>query len=262
MGERRTMSALTKERFLLDELDQAAQAELERAFSAEQQRELVRDDAELRAWLFARVPPARLAERVSARAQGEARPQRWAFPALAAALVLLGVLFVTNDAEHAPWPHAELQRGASSLERAKGLVPAIHVYRRRSGSAERLDAGAVLRAHDLLQLGYVAAGRKYGVLVSIDGAGQVTLHHPAAPELDSVIEAGSGERLLPSAYEIDAAPDFERFFWVVSPRSLAVTAVLAAARELARDPQRAREEPLRLPPSTEQFALTFRKESP
>lgn len=261
MGERRAMSPLTRERFLLDELDAREQAEVERALDAQERSALVREDAELRAWLFARVAPARFAERIAARAARGVRPRGWAIPALTAALVLLGLLLVPAE-PRTPWPPSAVQRGASGLERAKGLVPAIHVYRRHAGSAERLDAGAALRAHDLLQLGYVAAGRKYGVLVSIDGAGQVTLHRPAAPDLDSALEPGSGEHLLSSAYEIDDAPEFERFFWVVSPLPLAPAAVLEAARELAREPGRAREEPLRLPRGVEQYALTFRKESP
>jgi hypothetical protein len=265
MADRRAISPLMKERFLLGELGIREQALVEEALDAQQRAVLQRADAELRERLFGSLPPARLAQRVTARAaaaEDRSRARPWAFAALGAAVALVGLLFLSRDTGIERDMRDLAPHSGSNIERAKGLVPSIQVYRRRGASAERIEPGVVLRKSDLVQLGYVSAGRKYGVLLSIDGAAEVTLHQPATPAMAAELAPGGGERLLASAYELDAAPRFERFFLVVSTRPLAVAAVLDAARQLARDPQRAESEPLRLPDGAEQYSVLFRKDNP
>src|SRR5690606_19161898 len=93
--------------------------------------------------------------------------------------------------------------------RLKGQEPHLALHRRAAGAVvERLGEGATARAGDVLQVSYVAAGRRRGAVLSIDGRGVVTLHFPeragAATEL-----VQEGAVPLAHAYELDDAPAFE-----------------------------------------------------
>lgn len=83
---------------------------------------------------------------------------------------------------------------------------------------------------DQLQVSYEANGASHGVIVSIDGAGVVTLHFPASPQGDTRLR--EGKTPLPHSYTLDDAPHFERFFFVTSEQPLDVAQVQAAARAL------------------------------
>ncbi len=141
----------------------------------------------------------------------------------------------------------------------KGLSPHLVLYRRRGEQAATLSDGARVGRGDMLQVGYVAAKAKHGVIVSVDGARAVTLHYPDAESAPTSLEA-AGEQLLQHAYELDAAPAFERFYFVTSAAPIDVTQVLAAARALAGDPARARHGALALPARYAQHNLTLIKE--
>jgi hypothetical protein len=127
--------------------------------------------------------------------------------------------------------------------RIKGLVPKLFVHRQRGEQAERLTDGSTAREHDVLQLSYVAAGHRHGVILSIDGRGSVILHHPTAMDGDTTL-LPTGEAALPHAYELDDAPSFERFFLITAPldshTTLDTQQILDAAVALARDLKRAR----------------------
>jgi hypothetical protein len=158
---------------------------------------------------------------------------------------------------------APLAVDPSALEvtRIKGLDPHLVLYRAESGGreVELLHDGAPVHAGDVIQVGYVAAGRAHGVLLSIDGAGAVTLHSPADAAGSTALEPG-GEVRLDYAFALDAAPAFERFFFVTSPEPLAPRDVLERARRLAADPGRADSDPLDLPADWEQSSVLLRKE--
>ena len=147
--------------------------------------------------------------------------------------------------------------------RLKGARPHLVVHRQTAGGAETLGAGDPARAGDVLQVGYVAApprgGATYGVILSIDGRGTVTLHHPSGEGPASRLE-GEGERLLGHAYRLDDAPGYERFFLVTSPRPFRVSAALEAARKLAVSPRGARLADLELPRGLVQGSLLLVKE--
>jgi len=141
----------------------------------------------------------------------------------------------------------------------KGLAPHLVLYRRVGERADTLSDGAEARRGDMLQVGYVAAQAEHGVIVSIDGAGAVTLHFPDS-EVASTQLQGKGEQLLMHAYELDAAPSFERFVFVTGKKPIDVTKVLEAARSLARTPARAQRAALSLESGLAQHAVTLVKE--
>ncbi len=108
--------------------------------------------------------------------------------------------------------------------RSKGLGPALALFRRTDRGAEALQPGAVVRAGDELRVGYRAGGFPYGAIFSVDGNGSVTRHWP--PTGDSAGRLEPGEPLLPDAFRLDAAPDYERFYLLLSEKPFPLRPVL------------------------------------
>ncbi len=229
----------------------------------------LREDPEVRARLaelqasnreiLERYPPEVMVKRIGWRLERERQAcarsaRRWTLPRLAPAagfavlLLAAGAVLVTV----APW------RERSELTRLKGSRPHLVIYRQAGGGAEALAEGSGIRAGDVLQIGYVAAARKYGVIFSIDGGGVLTLHFPAGPGSSGLL-SGQGETLLEYAYRLDNAPGFERFFLVTSDRAPSVAEVLEAGRRLASDPRQARRASLGLPAGLEQWSVLLEK---
>src|SRR5690606_30966685 len=128
----------------------------------------------------------------------------------------------------------------------------------RGDQAERLAPGDRVRAGDLLQLSYVAAGRRFGAIVSIDGRGVVTTHLPLAGPGAAALGAGPAIP-LEQAYELDDAPGFERFVFVTGTSRFEVAVVAAAARAVATGRAPATT-PLSLPTGLEQHDFVLPKE--
>jgi hypothetical protein len=150
--------------------------------------------------------------------------------------------------------------GVAGIEetRLKGLKPHLVVYHKTRSGAELLRENSVVAERDVLQLGYVSGLQPYGVILSIDGRGVVTLHFPTGSRTAGSLEP-QGEVLLPFAYELDDAPGFERFFLITSREPFPVNIALGAADRLARDPDRARRVPLELPGKLEQSSIVLTK---
>ena len=135
----------------------------------------------------------------------------------------------------------------------KGLPPKLHVIHKDRGSPRSIGRGAVLRQGEQLQLGYTSGDALHGVLFSLDGRGTVTLHAPDGS--DTTLERG--RHLMPFAYQLDDAPEFERFFLVTGDHALDVEAILDLAEGLP-DPRR---DPLALPDDLDQQDFLIRKET-
>ncbi|MFP2913278.1 ActD protein, partial [Pyxidicoccus sp. 3LFB2] len=127
-----------------------------------------------------------------------------------------------------------------------------------TGEPEQLEDRARARRGDVLQVSYVSGGRAHGVLVSVDGRGAVTLHHPATLSGSTALTPGE-TAALGHAYELDDAPEFERFLFVTAEEPLDVASVLEAARTLASQPSEARTLPLPLPGTLVQTSFTLEK---
>lgn len=259
---------LLVERLRLGELDPARAAEVRRRLAEEpggdeRLRALDASDAEV----LDAYPPAAVAREVARRldlSTGLAGPEEkgrapgWrvslaiGLPALAAAAVLL---FVLGPPPAEPERLPGFADPAGDGIRIKGLEPHLVVYRQRGDAVERLSSGAEARPGDLLQIAFVAAGRPHGAVLSIDGRGAVTLHHPLPPaDLAPAASAPAledGEVRLPASYQLDDAPAFERFFLVTAGAPFPIAGVVEAARSLGLDPARAKTAALPLPPGLE-----------
>ena len=216
-------------------------------------------EADTRATLE-RLPPARVAREVESRASRLESPRPFfrlspasgLVPALAAA-----ALFVVVR------PAGQVGPGLATgdtqeVTRIKGLAPQLVIHRQAAARPERLADGAAAGAGDVVQVAYVAAGRSHGVIVSVDGNGAVTLHAPEEGDTQAMPLAPSGTQALSRAYELDAAPHFERFIFVASDAPFDVAPVLAAARALSGKPD-ASSAPLSLPGNLTQVSLTLEK---
>jgi hypothetical protein len=229
------------ERLRLGELPEPLCEELKKSPETEAKlASLLAADAEF----FVNFPPERWVPRIR---EGLSRPRR---PA-----ALRGVLLFAAVATCATVVLAlRGEQGGGEGLRAKGLKPSLTVYRSASGGAEQLAEGAVVRAGDLLQLVYLPAGRPYGAIVSADGTGAVTPHFPEHARVAAPLQRGA-EVKLQSGYRLDAAPRFERFWFVTSSEPFPLEPVLAAARRAAAESG----ERLQLPAPLEQFTFTLRK---
>jgi hypothetical protein len=89
---------------------------------------------------------------------------------------------------------------------------------------------------DSVLVSYRADTEPHGVIVSLDGAGEVTLHFPADETQSTALKPNGTVRL--HAFELDDAPAFERFFFVTATDPLDVAQVMESVRALghAKDP--------------------------
>jgi hypothetical protein len=202
---------------------------------------------------------AQIQEKFEARSRVTAARQpnpalRWALPGTTlAAAAVLGLCLLPGN--FFPWQRAG---AGGDTTRLKGMETGLTIYRQQAAAAELLQPYAYAQRGDLLQIGYVSVLEPYGVILSLDGRGTVTLHYPesarAIPKLQTRRKA-----LLPKAYELDDAPAFERFFLVTSSSPFSPETVLQAARALAKNPQRAFSDDLPLNRTWRQYSLVIQK---
>jgi hypothetical protein len=156
-------------------------------------------------------------------------------------------------------PRTPSPSAAPEVTRIKGgpSTPALALYRRTAAGSERLADGDIVHQGDLVRVAYASAGRPYGVILSIDGRGAVTVHLP--PQGDRAVPLTPGKiTLLDAAYELDDAPRVERFFLITGQDPFAVAPVTDAARRAAA-PGTAPER-LPLPAGLEQATFAIQKE--
>jgi len=249
---------LLLERYRLGEALPDERGRLERSLEQDAElrlrlEQLERSDAEIRR----RYPPEWLAARVGERLPKprERRRAPWArvlsLPLAIAAAVL--VILAPRFLERRPGPAPAAEGG----DRIKGLEPALSLHRKTVGGSELLAEGALVRAGELVRIGYRSAGRPYGVILSLDGRGEVTLHLPAAGERAARMRGGDTV-LLDRAYELDDAPRWECFYLVTSGAAFDVAPVLEAARRAAAGAS-ASPPRLALPPALEQSVFSLVK---
>jgi hypothetical protein len=146
---------------------------------------------------------------------------RWGFigvpaaiaAALYTALVLPPFLYSRKNAVENSFPGK-----TTGIERIKGAGAQIYLYKKEEQDAVQLYNQSFINGGDYIQIGYTAAGAKYGFIISIDGNGTVTQHYPDYGYNAAELNAG-GEVLLNYSYQLDNAPSFERFLFITGNNS-------------------------------------------
>jgi len=264
------------ERYILGELPEEDAQEIRRRASTDPEvlAALENIESSNRAILL-RYPPSAIKERLlgqMAEAEAGKNKSKWLIrtaplrrvlyvsSAFAAALILLVLVRPSLRKEGV----REESRAGEEYFQAKGIeAPDLSktqllVYRKNDNRVEMLTDGSLSKSGDLLQLAYVSAQAPYGIILSIDGRGGVTLHYP--PEEGLATNLTQNKRvLLPNAIELDNAPGFERFFFLTSESPIEATGIMERARSLAADTGRARVEKLKLPEGIDQSSLIILK---
>ena len=156
-------------------------------------------------------------------------------------LLFLPILIITQNGFFASSGSTGLQQGIltehnNMQDRAKGSTLTgieLSVYLKGNEDAPLEDL-SVLREGSTVQLAYTmpAGAEHYGVIFSIDGRSEITMHYPYRAGQSSILVSGR-KTFLNEAYILDDAPDYEVFIMVISDEPLEVSEILRRARRIA-----------------------------
>lgn len=261
MPETARIPDLLVERLALGEVGGPSAGDLAERFGvpADRIREQVAElELSSRAILSA-YPAAQVRARVEARLAETRRPagrNRVYIGLLASTAAAALLLLVWQPLVEGPLPQVPTGQHPANqwVVRSKG-TPQLHVYRQRQGTAERLRSGGGAKTGDVVQLGYAAGDAQHGVVLSIDGWGQVTLHFP--PSHTESTQLARKSTVLPYSFRLDAAPGFERFVFVTSDQPIDIKGVLEAAQQA----EESAEAPLRLSDGVVSAEVVLRKDT-
>jgi hypothetical protein len=217
------------ERAALDEVSPANQARIDVADSAELQAQVSALRAANAAELAAHPASPAVAQieaRIAAERRRRAQRRYWMLGAVTTAAAVAVAILVVRPAST-----PRTRDDDPEITRTKGSTRLL-AFRLAGDHVEQLEADALAKPGDIIQLRYNAGGQRYGIIASIDGAGAVTLHYPASEDASPALDPKT--KALPNAYELDDAPRFERFFFITDNEALDVKATLAALREVAQ----------------------------
>lgn len=117
----------------------------------------------------------------------------------------------------------------ASDTRVKAGSPTLQIFRKTTQGVEELRNGAAARPHDIIQVKYRAGGHRHGAILSVDGRSSVTVHLPEAGSMSAELIPGRADT-LGYAYELDDAPNWERFYFVTSDTPFNLEPLIQAAR--------------------------------
>ncbi len=251
------------ERIALDEVPAASKRRVESADAediADRVAALRADNAaELTAYP-AGPAVAEIEARVAREKQKSARRRVRLVGMLGLATAAAAALVVFVGTRHVDRTGGSLGSADPDITRVKGATR-LTAYRQAGEKIEKLDEDALVKSGDLIQLRYSAGGAHFGIIASVDGAGVVTLHHPltesAPPEATALATKATA---LPTAYALDDAPGFERFFFLTADQPIDVRGSLDVLRAFAHRADSATAW-LDLPAGMHQASLRLRKPS-
>lgn len=269
MEKNLTIPHLTLEQYVLGELPERKRIEIEKIISCDtnlqKEIEVIRQSNDE---LTAQLPASRMVQEIKLKAHTsevekkfsrQTKMQNWwkidwnkyTFATVGTLLLAacLSPFILTNF----------LNTATPDNTRIKGLSPQITVYRSIKDSSERLSNNSKVNAGDIIQIGYIAAGKKYGAIVSIDGRKTFTMHYPSSDTASTLLKNGE-EVLLDNSYELDDAPLFENFFFITSDDPIDVEIVRSACHTLVSELKNGKSEILPgLPAQWIQYPFVLRK---
>jgi len=142
-----------------------------------------------------------------------------------AALIMAATALITvfsNNTSVAPATHVAIANEDGT--RVKGLKTSLEIWRKTTEATEKLANNSAAKAGDLLQVRYMAEKKCYGIILSIDGNGTMTIHLSGEGGKAAKLEAGKIVS-LENAYELDNAPKFETFYLITDSTEFAIAPV-------------------------------------
>ncbi len=222
------------ERMHLDDVPPAWQARVE---AARHDPQVVAALAALQAddeSLHGSHPPARLRAEMDRRGATASLRPRWllAAPAVAAMAALVLLVTLRPGGNATVGGESPLAANPDGVRLKGGAALLVHRQGRTPGEAELLQDGDSVRPGDRLHLRYAACGQRYGHVIALDGRGQASILWPQAggQPAPALLKDSAA---LPFSYELDDAPDFERFVFVTASDPFPAGAVQDAAARVA-----------------------------
>ncbi|HNX22614.1 MAG TPA: hypothetical protein PKG60_01105 [Spirochaetota bacterium] len=175
--------------------------------------------------------------------------------ASAAAAMILVIIFMIPGTRNT----VNIDTPYDDTVRIKGLDSKLLLYRMKGKEIEELKNMDTARSGDIIQVGYIASGNyKYGVILSIDGRGSVTMHLP--DESSSGKELDLNKRiLLNKSYELDNSPSFERFIMILSADPINSSDIIEKAKKLAKSRESAVNGLIGTGKDSIEFSITIKK---
>lgn len=119
------------------------------------------------------------------------------------------------------------------VERIKGKTESLSIYKKLPDGYKRLEDQSVVSQGDIIQISYRVTEKLYGTILSVDGNGSVTLHFSENVNESTLLIHGS-EHFLKTAYELDNAPEYERFFFITSTGPVFVDSIINAVKKISK----------------------------
>ena len=234
------------EQYVLNELNTIEREKIENLLeTSPKMRARLREIEDSNRAIFAQYPVDRTADQILNRIKKDKKSSRFSFfeskgfmgSAIAFSFLILFTFFGTGIIESNS-KNNSIDAGGFSDDtvRLKG-DSALIIHRMEQNTPVQLSSGIVAHRGDRLQISYRSA-KDFGVIISIDGRGSVTLHHPERADLSTKVEKGKVTALSRS-YTLDDAPDFEQFYFITSNSVLDVNKIISTAKKLD-DPEQNR----------------------
>lgn len=155
---------------------------------------------------------------------------------ICAAALLMGIAFPMI------WQQMNAANANPNGDRAKGIAPLVQstepdlsVYL-KTGQESIVYEGLPLHEGNTIQLAYTVPGVRYGVIYSVDGRSNVTLHYPYSVNGNTQLVSDK-QTALEEAYVLDDAPNYEVFFFVISKTPLDTQSVIEDAESIVNKVQ-------------------------
>jgi len=259
MNDEQRIPELFTEQDALGELPLDCSPEIRTRLEAEPQRSArLAELNDSNRQFLADYPPEQTAREIRIRAEREIKKERRQMTLRlvtvvvpAAILLVLAVVFLAPMIFETGKPEEGLL--PPEVIRTKGPARLV-MHRKLAAGDEEIKSGGPARAGDLIQISYLAGDSVHGVIFSVDGRGQVSLHFPDDRSGSTILDK-KGLVNLGFSYELDDAPGFERFFIVSSQEPIDVPKVLQAAEALGT----ALERKLSLPPGLKHREFLLKK---
>ena len=143
--------------------------------------------------------------------------------ALVIALGIFSVVVLNRDVATYDNHSASMEVAMADADngtRIKGMQATLEVWKKTGDSAVQMVNLGNAYEGDEIQLRYRVPQKCFGMLISMDGNGTITMH---MGEGDKAIELEPGKMTtLPFAYKLDNAPKFEKFFLLTSQNSFGI----------------------------------------